>query len=326
MLLQLTNETKVGIFTIVGLVVLILGFSYMQGLQLFSPSKSYYAVYENVDGLKESNPVIMQGYEVGKVTKIEMRPQKDDLDILVKFNINKDVDLPQNTTARIINHDLLGAKALSIERGDAPQIASENDTLQTARDLGLTESVNQLLAPVKERTEHLISSVDTAVNALNEAINRANLESMFESVNSALTSLDRASGELDQMVVKESSRFDRIFSNVESITQNFEENNEEITNAVHNFSAISDSLAAADIKRTITQTTKTIEQLEEVIQKINNGDGTASRLLNDDELYKRLNNSAESLDELTKNIRDEPHRYLNMSLINFGRSSSSKDD
>lgn len=319
--MKITNETKVGVFTIVALTVLVLGYTYMQGLRLFSPTNSYYAVYEDVDGLKASNPVLMRGYQIGRVASIDLKPIDDDLKIFVRLDVDGNINVPRNSVAKIINHDLLGAKAIKIERGDAPELASHRDTLTSAREMGLTESFNELLAPVKTRTENLITSVDTVVTALQGIIEAAELEFMFKSMQSAITSLEKTSHRLDTFVTDEATRVDRIFANVESITQNVKENNEAFTNVVNNFSSISDSIVAADIKKTIDQTSATINELDNILKNLSEGEGSAGKLLTDDALYYRLDNAAKSIERLTNNVREQPHRYLNMSLINFRRSS-----
>ena len=56
--MKISNETKVGALTVIAIVMLILGYNYLKGNELFSSTNTYYAIYDNIDGLTPSNAVM----------------------------------------------------------------------------------------------------------------------------------------------------------------------------------------------------------------------------------------------------------------------------
>ena len=98
--MKITNETKIGALTSIAIVLLIFGFNFLKGKDLFSHSKKYYAVFRNVDGLELSNSVSIKGLNVGSVYAIKATDKNID-GILVTISMKQDVNIPKNSAAVI---------------------------------------------------------------------------------------------------------------------------------------------------------------------------------------------------------------------------------
>ena len=126
--MKISNETKVGALTAVAITLLVLGFNFLKGKTLFAKSRTLYAKYQNVAGLAPSNPVMINGLEVGTVYSITS--DKNMKVILVNMNITKEVNIPTNSIA-YIKPSLLGTTSLEIKLGDANTYIPKNDTIAT---------------------------------------------------------------------------------------------------------------------------------------------------------------------------------------------------
>ena len=117
--MKISKELKVGIVVVVAMALFIFGFQFLKGHNLFNKQTTIYAVYDKIDGLIEANPLQVNGFKVGQVSKIELVPSgKDNYKVKVSFILTEDVKIPINSKARIISADLLGTKAVQIVFND----------------------------------------------------------------------------------------------------------------------------------------------------------------------------------------------------------------
>ena len=93
--MKISKEFKVGLLAVVSIAILYLGFNFLKGSDLFSPNNTYYAVYDNIDGLNVSNPVLINGFSVGRVSDIEILQQQGNT-LLVSLDINKNQFITSN--------------------------------------------------------------------------------------------------------------------------------------------------------------------------------------------------------------------------------------
>ena len=315
--MKLSKEFKVGLVAIATIAIFIWGFNYLKGLDIFKTYKTFYAIYPRVNGLMEANPVSIHGLNVGQVSRISFTPDMSG-NIIVEFMVTTDLPLPKNSIANIYSSDLMGSKAIEIVIGDASTYLDDGDTLISEVEATLKDAVNQQIAPLKNKAEELIGSIDSAVVAIRGVFNRRtreNLRNSIESIRITLKNLESATYNIDTLVSSQKSRLAAILDNVESITGNLRENNENITNIINNFSTISDSLAKAQIPKTFDNINSTISDLAEVVEKVNTGQGTIGLLLNDDKLYNNLQKASNNLNALLEDLQQNPKKYVRFSLF-----------
>src|SRR3954466_3579568 len=125
--MKISNETKIGALTTIAITILILGYSYLRGNDVFSGSNKFYAIYHSVDGLTVSKPVLVNGFPIGRVSKMQLR---NDGHTVVEFKIDDQYNVPVNTLARLVSTDLLGNKAIVFELGNSNEFAENKDTLR----------------------------------------------------------------------------------------------------------------------------------------------------------------------------------------------------
>ena len=311
------REIGIGLVFIVALGLFIWGFSYLKGFNLFKEQRVLYAVYERVSGLTKANPVSINGLKVGQVSDIYFNPDFSG-EIVVEITIETEIPIPKNSVALIYSSDLMGSKAINLQLSNDSLFVNNGDTLNTKVEASLKEAVNQQIQPLKAKAEELIMSIDTVVTVIKQIFNeqaRENLTSSLASIEQTFANLESASYNLDEMIAAEKVRLAEIMFNLESITTNIRENEDNIENILTNFSSISDSLAKAEIPQTFANINKVVGDVAGIIEKINNGEGSIGMLINDEGLYRDLQKSAEQLHLLMEDIRVNPKRYVRFSLF-----------
>lgn len=309
--MKISNETKVGILTITALTVLILGFNFLKGKNLFSKSKKIYAVFKDMGTLEKSNEVKINGLPVGAVyDKKEL--DKDVSAIIVTINLTRDINIPDNSVA-YIGSGLVGASFIVIEKGDSKTYLQLGDTLMTREESGLLSQVSAQINPTLTKVRTVLDSLTQTIMGVNGLLNsdaKVNLQQTFANLN-------RASSALNGLLDNQSSPLAKTLNNAEAITANLKTNSENINSTISNAKLASEKLAALELKPTIDSLNTMIGQLKKTVAKIASTDGTLGALINDKKLYNKLNDAILSAEILMDDLRTNPKRYVNISV--FGR-------
>jgi phospholipid/cholesterol/gamma-HCH transport system substrate-binding protein len=309
--MKVTNETKIGALTSIAIVLLILGFNFLKGKDLFSHSKKFYAVFKNVDGLELSNTVSIKGLNVGNVYAIKATDKNID-GILVTISMKQDVNIPKNSIATI-NAGLINSSNIIIKKGDAAEYLQDGDTLATLEKGGILTEFQASLNPVINTLNSTLSSLDSLIEVVGGMFNPA-LKNNFTTI---IANLARSSASLQVMLNDRTSSLARSMVHLDSFTNNLANNNQRITGTLDNLEKTTNKLANAKIDETLQSAQSTMNALKDAINKINSTDGTMGLLLNDKKLYLNLENTARSLNILLDDLRMHPKRYVNISV--FGK-------
>lgn len=309
--MKITNETKVGVLAAVAIVILIVGYSFLKGNDVFSTENEFYAKYDRVDGLAISKPVFVNGYQIGRVSDLTLQPNGQ---ILAQFKIDPEYAIPKNTIARLESTDLLGSKAIVFELGSGGEFAEDGDTLNANIQKDLLDQVE----PVQKKAEQIIARMDSILTSVNSTLNpefQRNFERSFASIAKTLETLEGTTKTVDGIVTTQGAKVALLMGNLESISGNLKNNNEKITSIISNFEKVSDDVAKANFAQTITEANKAVADLQTIVNKVNSGTGTLSQLINDEHMYNNLNNAAGNLDKLMIDLKANPKRYVSFSVF-----------
>ena len=311
------KEIGIGLIFILALALFIWGFNFLKGFNLFKEQRVVYAVYNQVGGLSKANPVSINGLTVGQVSDIYFEPGFSG-NIIVEITIETHIPIPKNSIALIYSSNLMGSKAIDLQLGNDSIYINSGDTVNTRVEASLKEAVNQQIQPLKAKAEELILSIDSVVTVIKAIFNekaKENLSNSLASIQQTFANLESASYNLDTLVSSEKTRLAQIMVNLESLTNTLRDNEGNINNILSNFSTLSDSLAQAHIPETFASINRVVSDVAVIVEKINNGEGSIGMLVNDDDLYKDLQKSAEQLHLLMEDIRLNPKRYVRFSLF-----------
>jgi phospholipid/cholesterol/gamma-HCH transport system substrate-binding protein len=308
MLMKISNETKVGALTAVAITVLILGFNFLKGKGM-STNNKIYAVFPNVEGLVVSNPVFINGLQVGKVASLQEK-DKNLSGIVVTINLSKAINIPRNSVATL-NSALLGSTSVTIHLGTGANYVQEGDTLRSERSLAFADKLQKSIDPAIDNVNKTLVSLDEVLQKLNMILDpntRTNLQGI-------VTSLARSSQSLETLLNTETGMLARSIKDINTITGNFARNSHKIDSTFSNLNAITDHLAKAKIEEAVSSIQRTMAKLETGIGKLDSKDGTLGLLLNDRQLYDEIRRTNRSLTILLDDLRLNPKRYINISLF-----------
>jgi phospholipid/cholesterol/gamma-HCH transport system substrate-binding protein len=307
--MKIANETKIGALTSIAIVLLILGFNYLKGKDLFSHSKKIYAIFKNVDGLELSNAVSIKGLTVGTVYAINATDKNVD-GILVTISMKQDVNIPKNSIA-VIDAGIINSSNIIIKKGDATEYIQDGDTLAAIEKGSILSEFQASLTPVVSTLNNTLGSLDSLIQVVGSLFNPA-VKNNFTSLISNLT---RSSASLQIMLNDRTSALAHSMVHLDSFTNNLANNNQRITGTLDNLEKTTGKLANAKIDETIQSAQAAMVSLKDAINKINSPDGTLGLLLNDKKLYLNLENTTRSLNILLDDLRMHPKRYVNISVF-----------
>lgn len=313
--MTITNETKIGALATVSIALLILGFNFLKGKNLFEREKDIYAVFPKVDGLSTSDGVRINGFQVGKVTTITETDQEL-TGVVVGIQITKNIRIPKDSYA-VINVNPLGSTVVNIIKGKDAEYISEGDTLRTMAAEGLLNDLKSSLSPTLNGVNGTITSLDSLVEVVGATLDvatRANLQQ-------TLKNLEASTAALNAMLASQSA-LNQTLGNVQSITSNIKNDKDTINRILGNAEQFTSNLATLDLKGTVDKLQKTVTELNSTLAKINSGEGSLGLLMNDKKLYHNINASANSLNILLQDLRLHPKRYVNISV--FGGKTKSE--
>jgi len=309
--MKISNETKIGALTAIGITVLILGYSFLKGNDVFSGSNKYYAIYKSVDGLSVSKPVLVNGFPIGNVSKMTLR---QDGHTVVQFKVDRKYNVPSNTLAKLVSTDLLGGKAIVFEYGNSNTFADDNDTLRADIQGSLAES----LQPIQTKAENLITKLDSSLAAINKILNpnfQKNVDRSFTSIANSLQTLEGTTKKIDALVGGQTSHINNILANAESVSGNLKNSTANLTGITGNFQKVSNDIANANLKQTLDNANKAMADLQATISKLNTNQGTLGLLLNDDKMYNNLKEATANLNALFIDLKAHPKRYVSFSVF-----------
>lgn len=309
--MKLSKEVKTGLLALVAIALLIFGYSFLKGSNLLDNDRTFYAVYDNVQGLDPSSSVTINGLEVGKVMSINFAGPEGNL--VVTFNVKNDFNFSRDSEAQIYGGGLIGGKSLAIvPKYDNNKMAKSGDTLSGTIDEGIFELVNDRLTPLQKKVESVIGQTDSVLVAVNDVLDpntRENLRKAIEDLSQTATSFNSASQSLNGLLTDNRNKLNRTFTNLDQMSGNFK--------------SISDSLAQLEIGQLVSNMEKVVSDFEHVSSKLNSNEGTVGKLINDDQLYNNLELATKQMQELMQDIKLNPKRYVHFSV--FGKNPGPYD-
>lgn len=315
--MKINNETKIGILAVAGVAVLVIGFNFLKGKNIFKKEKYIYAVYEDIQGLTQSNPVVINGLQVGNIANLN--GGKDVKRIVVSVNLTKDINIPKNSLA-VINPNLLGSTSLEIKLGNSDVYLKPGDTLLTTLSGGAFDEALKMINPVLYEVRNATQSLDSVLHIVGSVFDPAtknNIKGILGNLNTTTASFAYTAASLQSLLNPKNGALAKSLDNVNAFTNNLAANKEQLNGIMANANKASANFASIDLKKTLVTLDSAMNELKTGVQKINSKDGSIGLMLNDTKIYDNLTSTTDKINILLDDIRVHPKRYLNISV--FGK-------
>lgn len=293
------KELVVGLFMAATIVLLYYGFHFLKGSDFFSTKTKYYTVYDNIDQLAVGNPVLVNGYAVGQVSRIKILQNKQNK-VLVEINIDSDVSLGDSTKA-ILDSDFLGGKSILLSIGVVVKPKSPKDTILAEVAKGLFTVISETATPVADNVQTTLRKFNGMIDNLTK--NTQQLDAIFAKLQTTPDMLNRTLGNANV-------KMEEISGTLKSLADNLNGTLKELDPTLKNFKVLSDSLKRLQLNQTLLKAQQTLSSLNQTLAQLKKGDNTASKLLTEDSLYVNLNRLLLSLDSLAVNFNNDPSHFL----------------
>lgn len=289
---KISREVKIGFMAVCAITLLIFGINFFKGIQLFKPTKSVYVKFDNVDGLMLSNPVYADGYQIGIINDI-IYNYENLHDVVVSVELNKEVRIPQGSTAQIIPEILGGAKMLIQMANNPMNFIGNGDTIVGTRPKSAMDKASDMIPQVAA----ILPKIDSVLVSINQLLADPALKESLHNLQATLIHVNGVTKSLDHVMT---NQIPVVMDNLEHTTGQF--------------ASISDQLAMIDFKGTMDKLDTTLMGVKSFTDRLQSKDNNIGLLLNDRSLYDRLDHTVLSADSLLIDLKENPKRYVRFSI------------
>lgn len=294
--MKISREVKIGVSGIVALVLLYFTIKFLQGVSIFNVNDTYYINFRNAKALAKSSPVYADGYNVGIVSDLRYDYEHPGRGVIVEISVEHGMRIPVGTTA-VLDEAMLGGCTLNLLMGNNPvERYSTGDTIPAADNHGLMSKAGELIP----KLEQTLTKVDSLLTSLNTLASDPNLKKILANAETVTSNLDRSSRDLNKLLENDVPQMAQTFSKAgEGVTQ------------------LTDRLNQLDLQGTMAKVDGTMDNLNQMSNRLNAPDNTVGLLLNDTSLYTNLNQTVNGASALVEDLKAHPKRYVHFSV--FGK-------
>lgn len=306
-----SKQVLVGLFTVAVLAGAYFGLNFLKNKKVFSDDNIIYAVFPQADGLEVSSPVLIKGFRIGTVDKVSFDIKTSQ--VYVQLTVDGQYDLPVTSEAQITSTSILGGKVVEVKLGkESSRFLVSGDTIRTVFAPSIAESLGEEYGKLKTTATEIIDKLNSALDGINRVLSEKNTQEL----SATLANLRSISDNVDKVVGDESANLTRIIENLAVLSASLKNMTPQIERGVGNLAVLSDTLRV-QAPLLITSAAGSIYNLNMILAKINNSQGSAGKLINETELYDNLNATIESLRLLMDDLKANPKKYINVTV--FGK-------
>lgn len=296
--MKLTNEVKIALVAIVGIVLLFFGLQYLKGKTMFSADNYYYAQFDDVTGMSAASPVYANGFKVGVVEEIAYDYAHPE-NIVASISVDPRLNLPKETRAEITS-DLLGNVRIELRLGPNPlELLHRGDTIIGGMHKGMMDKAAAMVPQI----EQMLPKLDSILSSVNALLADPALSSALHNVDHITANLNSTTYELHQLSVQLSQQMPQMIAKTNGVLENTE--------------GLTRQLNSIDVASTMNKVDQTLNNVEQMTRALNSKEGTLGLLMHDPQLYNNMNATMSDADQLLIDFKQHPKRYVHFSV--FGK-------
>lgn len=306
----MSKELKTGIVTVIIIALFIWGYNFLKGQDLFSASSRHFFVeYKNINGLNTASLVTINGLKVGKVDDISFDSKSGEKgNLIVKISLENDFKFSKNSVAKIYSASLMGGQNLAIVPKYDGETAVSGDYLKGEVESDIFSSVGEKLNPIQAKLQNVLVGADTLFNSINQILDEKSRKSLNRSIiglEGTISDVRKTLSSVNNLLADNKANLDSTLINAKKITANF--------------SKVSDGLVKANLGETVKKLEATLMNVNGLLAGMKSGKGTLGKLMTDDKMYTNLTNASKEMEELLREMKLNPKRFVHFSL--FGKKA-----
>lgn len=308
------KELKVGILAVVTMLVLYYGFNFLKGIDFFTPTHRYFAVYDKVDGLIVGNSVKINGLSAGRVSGIQILQNRDNK-MLVSLDIDDEIVLNDSTLALLADNGMLGEKMIDLKIYKGSRNIRHLDTLIAGTSDGMLAKISNSASPMMAKADALLHNINVML---------LEYKGMGKKMQSLTQNASDMSATANQLLRSNQAKINRITTNLADISSDLNQMTTEMKPLPQKINRMADKLNALELEKTVKNAQKTLGELNKTLTVINQRKGTVGKLIYDDAVYNKLNKTLTDLDAILVEFKQKPKKYIPNVSVFGGRKKKKK--
>lgn len=314
--MKFTKEIKAGLIALLAIIGFVILFQFMKGKSLFTTDNTFYAKFDNVEGLAASNPLSINGLKVGQVEEIVPITNPDGkIHFVVKVIVDDAFEFSKKSTLEVFEPGLMSGKEMRINLAYGQPYAKDGDTLSGAFQLSMMNNISSQVGPVKDQLQSVLKRVDSLTNNANQLLNEQNKEEirlLLINLNKTVAAFEGTSRQTNALLANSDPRIQKMLDNANLATVS-------ARTTIDKYGKVADAVDVQKLNNTIDKLSVTADKLNGVISGVQNGEGSLGKLTKDEQLYNNLTSATDNLNKLMEDLKTNPKRYLNFSV--FGKNN-----
>lgn len=312
---NISNEFKVGTLTVIAIVLFIMGYNFMMGRDnLLSRGRQFHVLYTNTQGLSAGTALMYNGYRIGVLRKLHMLEEGEMIEAIVE--VSTDIEIPSNSKIKL-QSDLLGGVTLQLIKGNSAKMAQDGDPL-------MPEYTKDILSIVNNRVVNLSNSADSLFSTLNQFFHSKDLTNAIGELPGTIRELQSALKTLRETVNNLSPTLNETMSNVSKFSKGLPEYDKDLRSGLKHFSKASEQLDSVQIAALVLNLSNASHQVAEIMDKVNKGEGSMGKLVNDEAFFKDLEKTNREIQKLLLDLKKYPEKYVPVPGTKKQRKSAKK--
>ena len=303
--MKFSKELKLGVFVVVIMTVSFFLINYLRGEDIMNREIELVSRYDKIEGLVASAPVYIKGYKAGKVSEVIYEPSTDDFKVVC--SVRKEFKIPKDTRMTIYAVDIMGGKGVRLDLGSSEELVADGDFLQPAYEAGLMDGLATEIGPLLAKVGNTLDSLEVTVSGVNRVLSEKNTEK----ISNTIAHLEKTMADVKKIAASvegRSAELEAFIGNLAELSENFNGIAQKVDTTVSGVNTLISAINESEIDSVVSS-------FNELLDNINDPDGTVGKLLNDGSVYNSVDSLLNDVDVLVKKIQENPKKYIKISIF-----------
>lgn len=292
------DEAKIGLAFLLAIITFVFGLFYLKEWRIMGGTYVIVAEFDNATGIKRADPLLLGGIRIGKVEEVKLENEIPSAVI----RVDEPYYLPIDSRLEVISRSVMGEKSLSVHKGISAVLVADGGKLSgfSSPDLSV-----------------MMTQIDSISGTVTTFLQNANtfLDPDFKgSIKGSLSNVEEVTQQLKTTLNRESRQLHQVMANMDSVLNNVQDissfDKDKIATTLSNLERMS-----VELNTMVDKLQTTTTSLDNILTRIERGEGTVGKLLKDDKLYEDMDRLFVNLDGLVTDLKENPEKYLSIKVF-----------